>query len=365
MYAFILDGAVWRTATGGTAAASWTSRYSAQPVKRGCVDWRSAEPVVYVQLNRSVSSGATLVRSTGAAGTNYQPPSSVTGGYGWAAGDDYHNKSLSKSTNRPGFEAIISPAASVYVINAVGRIKRSENSGDAFVNSSIGFSGMNNAAYTPSALAQRADNMDCTAIPVQDTNLLITTDGFRSIEVRPVPFDTTVFGFPAMGVKSSYCVEWLPADSQNLNGVILIGLGNADRQGVCRSTDLGMTWTAITSAASALVRHIKGHPTSTGVDLEGRWQPRQHRQGRHVPHRDQRHRDRRLEGRHPLRHEGRQHRDLAVDGLGSARPRRPGADLHPVLSGAEVREVFLPRVARSRLPCGGKHRLVRGPGQGF
>ena len=133
MYAFILDGAVWRTATGGTAAASWTSRYSAQPVKRGCVDWRSAEPVVYVQLNRSVSSGATLVRSTGAAGTNYQPPSSVTGGYGWAAGDDYHNKSLSKSTNRPGFEAIISPAAGVCVINAVGRIKRSENSGDAFV----------------------------------------------------------------------------------------------------------------------------------------------------------------------------------------------------------------------------------------
>ena len=186
--------------------------------------------MVYVQLNRSVSLGATLVRSTGAAGTNYQPPSSVTGGYGWAAGDDYHNKSLSKSTNRPGFEAIISPAAGVCVINAVGRIKRSENSGDAFVDLSIGFSGMNNAADTPSALAQRADNMDCTAIPVQDTNLLITTDGFRSIEVRPVPFDTTVFGFPAMGVKSSYCVERLPADSQNLNGVILIGLGNADRQ---------------------------------------------------------------------------------------------------------------------------------------
>ena len=262
MYAFMFDGAVWRTTNGGS---SWVDSYSAVEVKRGCVDWRSPEPVVFVQLNRSVSAGFTLVRSTGPGGTDYQPPRSITGGFGWRSNDAYHNVALSKKTTAPGFEAIITPAAGVCLINASARMKRSEDGGATFQDTSIGFTGVGFVAYTPSVVVQRADNPDCIAIPVQDTNLLVSTDGFRSVDVRQIHIDPTVFGFPPSGVRSSYCLEWLPADAQNPDGVILIGLGNANRQGVCRSTDIGLTWTAITSAAGASLRHIRRHPTLDAI----------------------------------------------------------------------------------------------------
>ena len=228
MYAFMFDGAVWRTTNGGS---SWVDSYSAVAVKRGCVDWRSPEPVVFVQLNRSVSAGFTLVRSTGPGGTDYQPPRSITGGFGWKSNDAYHNVALSKKTTAPGFEAIITPAAGVCLINASARMKRSEDGGATFQDTSVGFTGVGFVAYTPSVVVQRADNPDCIAIPVQDTNLLVTTDGFRSLDVRQIHIDPTVFGFPPSGVRSSYCLEWLPADAQNPNGVSSSGSGTPTWQG--------------------------------------------------------------------------------------------------------------------------------------
>ena len=111
-----------RTASGARAngGTSWTRVYDAQPVKRLAVDWKSSPETIYVQLDQG--SGPDMVVAKGPSGPWTKPPVTPMLGYEY---DAYHQR-LSTSSR---YDGLIVPQAGACVVNAVGRIFRSDDGG--------------------------------------------------------------------------------------------------------------------------------------------------------------------------------------------------------------------------------------------
>ncbi|HVH02472.1 MAG TPA: hypothetical protein VM891_05905 [Amaricoccus sp.] len=248
---------VWRSANGGT---SWTRIYDANPVKRLAVDWGTSPETIHVQLNQST--GADLVVARGPSGSWTRPTVTPMLGY---ESDDYHGRLSTKGS----YDGLIVPKAGTCLVNAVGRLFRSEDGGASFRDSSLGYTGLNFAAQL-NKVAVHPSNPDRIAIAVQDINLFVSTDRGRSGAVRQVP--GTVFnelaaanGTLKASPRSSYGIAILPS------GRILLSLGTATVQALVSTDDDGESYAAVLSAPAGDYNFIGFHPkTPTAVAAGGR-----------------------------------------------------------------------------------------------
>ena len=248
---------VWRSGNGG---AAWTRVYDAQPVKRLAVDWKRRPETIYVQLNQSA--GPDMVVAQGPSGPWVKPPVTAMLGY---ENDTYHQR-LSTTSRFDGL--IAHPgAAGVCIVNAVGRIFRSEDAGARFGDASLGFTGVNFAAQL-TKLAVDPVNPDRFAIAAQDVNLFISTDRGRSGHMEQVPGNVFTELLDANAnlnahPRSSYGIAILPS------GRIVLSIGNFAIQGLVSTDDDGRSYRAIPSAPAGDYNFIGYHPTATSVVVAG------------------------------------------------------------------------------------------------
>ena len=350
---------VWRSTNGGT---SWTRVYDAQPVKRLAVDWKRSPETIYVQLNQG--SGPDMVVAQGPSGPWVKPPVTPMLGY---ESDAYHQR-LSTSSRYDGL--IAHGPAGVCVVNAVGRIFRSDDGGASFRDSSLGFTGINFAAQL-TKLAVDPSNPDRFAIAVQDVNLFISTDRGRSATMRRCratssPSCSRPTTTSSRSPRSSYGIAILPS------GRIVLSIGTATMQGLVSTDDGGAQLPGDPVGAG---RRLQLHRLPSGdADGGGRRRAALDRRRHQLPDGARLRRPGPVGRRRALRALGQQ-RDHALGELGERHPdldrvlREPGLDpevrpQQPPDGGRPARRVHrLDRRRRRRPDPGAEHRRAAASAQ--
>jgi hypothetical protein len=252
----------------GSSGDSFSRVYSAQDVKRVAVNWSTTPEHVFIQLNQGVPVGH-AASSNGSAGpwvTHGLVPASVN----WMGASDTYHRQISKRSSHAedGFDGLTCPQSpGVCVVNAVGRMFRTDDSGRTFEDTTWGFSGLNFAATGSPMVDVNPNDSDEWAIAIQDSNALITTNNAAGFVVRQTKYLDPATGLvtkqgmmKASGGSSpasSYAVAWLRS------GRILYGFGD-EVQAVVGTDDKGVTWFPLTAMGNSgqNVPFCK-HPTSS------------------------------------------------------------------------------------------------------